>query len=255
MPYDTIFNYSHLCHCLHSFQFLQQNEAWILLTTLSLTTQPIIYADQPIQSVGAERYLPIAICWQSRNAEPYVHWCNFEVWRRTQLSHGGQLSSSFQQDCLCPLLLLASPDIALSCFPPLLPLWVPTVGLMPWCSPIHANAFSHLCSCSSPTVLLSPHILPLLPHSPTLTTTAPLYIPPWVNQIPFSFPSLCKHTQQTLSHKCQEEIYSQPFYLEINHREISVALSWNMPCLDGIFRCQNLTSLYQARTNCKDSNV
>lgn len=61
MPYDTIFNYSRLCHCLRSFQLLQQNAARILLT-LSLTPQPIIYADQPVQSVGVDRHLPIAVC-------------------------------------------------------------------------------------------------------------------------------------------------------------------------------------------------
>lgn len=31
MLYDTFFNYSRLCHCLHSFKFLQQSTAWILL--------------------------------------------------------------------------------------------------------------------------------------------------------------------------------------------------------------------------------
>jgi len=62
MPYDTIFNYSRLCHCLCIFQLLQQNAAWILVTTLSLTTQPIIYADQPAWSAGADRHLPIAVC-------------------------------------------------------------------------------------------------------------------------------------------------------------------------------------------------
>lgn len=31
MLFDTIFNYSHLCHCVHSLKFLQQSTAQILL--------------------------------------------------------------------------------------------------------------------------------------------------------------------------------------------------------------------------------
>lgn len=181
---------------------------------------------------------------------------NFEVWRRMQLPNDGQLSSCLWQDRLPPLLLLATLGTALPCFPPSLPLQVsPAVDLMPWHSPLWANAFLRPRSCPSPTMRLPLHIPPLPPLSPTLTTTAPLFIPPGVNQIPFSSPSLRRHTQQTLSRKCWEEIYRQSFYLETNRREISVALSWNMPDLDGIFRCQNLTSLYQACTNCKDSNA
>lgn len=167
---------------------------------------------------------------------------NFEVWG-TQLSDDGQLS---------PLSLEGPPPSPSSPAHPAFLLWVShTVGLMPFC----ASAFLHPCSCPSPTALLPPHITPLPPHSPALTTTAPLFIPPWVNQIPFSSPCPCRHTQQTLSCKCRAETNGQPFYLETNHRKISVALSWNMPGLDGIFRCQNLTSLYRARTNCKDSNA
>ena len=128
---------------------------------------------------------------------------NFEVCRRTQLPNDGQLSSCLQQDRLPSLLLPVIPDTASPCFPPSLPLWVPpTMDLMPWHSPLCANAFLCPHSCPSPTVLLPLHRPPLPPHSPVLTTTAPLFIPPRVNPIAFSSPSLRRHTQQTLSRKC-----------------------------------------------------
>lgn len=99
MLYDTIFNYSHPCHCLHSFKFLQQSTAWILLLNVSYWQRYLslksllfiltIYIYQPMQSIGADRHLPFAICWQHRKMVPYVWQCSFRVWRRTQLFNDG----------------------------------------------------------------------------------------------------------------------------------------------------------------------
>lgn len=136
--------------------------AWILLTTLSLTKKPIIYTDQPVQSVGANRHLPFAICWQQRKMVPHLWWCNFKLWRRAQLFNDGQLSSCRGQDCILPLLLPATPDIAWSCFPPLLPPWAsPTTGLRSWHFPLCAKVSLHSRSCPSSSQYLSP----ISPHS------------------------------------------------------------------------------------------
>lgn len=113
-------------------------------------------------------------------------------------------------------------------------------------APSCANTFL----CSRSPVSTTP--LPSLPNL-SLTTTIPLCLPLWVNPVPFSSLLLHRHTQQTLSLLGWEEVYSKLFYLETNHRDISAVLSRNVASRDGIFRCLNSTSLYQACTNCKDS--
>lgn len=52
--------------------------AWTLLTSLSLIKKPIIYTDQPMQGVRADRHLPVVF------ADSKGRW-----WRRTQLSSDG----------------------------------------------------------------------------------------------------------------------------------------------------------------------
>lgn len=97
--------------------------------------------------------------------------------------------------------------------------------------------------CSCPSSLSS-----LYNHSPS--------IPLWVNQVPFSPPSLLRHTHsRPCLSRAGRKSTASPFILETNRRDISAALSWNVPGGDGIFRCQNSTSLCRACTNCKGSNA
>lgn len=256
MPYDTIFNYSRLCHCLHSFQLLQQNAAWILLTTLSLTTQ----AD---------------ICW-SANAE-----C-----RDRQTSSHRYLLTAEERGALCPVVVLLRSGGERSC--PMMDsyhvVFGRTISLAFFSWPpqtLHRPAFRPRCPCTyhlpwvwcpsarpsvpTPPSTLALVLLPLCcspPHLPSSSSLSNSYnhCPSLYSSMSKSnsllFPPRCTGTHsRPLSCNCREEIYSQPFYLETDHREISVALSWNMPGLDGIFRCQNLTSLYRACANCEDSNA
>lgn len=153
-----------------------------------------------------------------------------------------------------PLLLPATPDTARSCFPPLLPPGIsPTMGLMSWHLPLCANVSFYPLSCPPP----SPYP-PLHPPSSSSVSTS-------YNHWTFLSSSMSKsnsplfplaaqaHTVDLVSQVPRGTL--QPFYLETKHRKISMALSWNMSGRDGIFICQNLTSLYWACTNCKDSNA
>lgn len=206
-----------------------------------------------MQSVGADRHLPFAFCWQQRKMVPYDG---------SMISgSGGEHSYSVMEVIILswsglylPLLLPATPDTAWSCFPPLLPPGIsPTMGLMSWHLPLCANVSFYPLSCPLP----SPYP-PLHPPSSSSVSTS-------YNHWTFLSSSMSKsnsplfplaaqaHTVDLVSQVPRGTL--QPFYLETKHRKIYMALSWNMSGRDGIFICQNLTSLYWACTNCKDSNA
>lgn len=163
-----------------------------------------------MQSVGADRHLPFAICWQQRKMVPYVWQCNFKVWKRTQLLNDGSYHLVLVRTV--SFLFFSQPPQTLHGpgFPPLLPPWVPTMGLMSWHLPLCANVSFYPHSCPCPC-LYPPYIPPfffffslqlLQPLTPSL------FLPEYTTSL--TCPLLHRHTQQTLSHKCQGELYS-PF--------------------------------------------
>lgn len=245
VPSDTIFNYSLLCHCLRSFQLLLQNAARISLAASPLAMQPIIYADWATQSAGADRHLPLAICWQQRNVEPYKQRCSLKIWKRTQLAHDWQFLLGLYRVLSIFVSWVLDHSVFLPrCFCGHHPSWLCPSDPSP-----HANTFLHPRSPPAPTMML----LPLL----TLQHLQPQPLYSSVGKPgPFSSPSLLRHTHSRpcLSRAGRKSTASS-FILETNRRDISAALSWNVPGGDGIFRCQNSTSLCRACTNCKGINA
>lgn len=189
MLYDTIFNYSHLCHCLHSFKFLQQKTAWILLLHgsywqhyLSLKSLLFILISQ-CRALGPIDIFPLLF------ADSKGRWC---------LTSGGVISSSGgEHSCSMMdsyhLVVVRTASFPFSSQPP---------------QTLHGPAFLPCCprGYQLPRVWC-PGISPSVPKSPS--TLGPVLLPPNISP---PYPPCSSSSSVSKSYNHWPSLYSSPLF-------------------------------------------